>query len=85
MLRRLHAGALVLLVEDEQVEFAVGHAQRVAEGVNFEIHRNTWRYSVVIEQQPAAKMRCVAPPSTRWLGAPCLRVGACRSSLRAAS
>ena len=25
---------------------AVEHAQRVAEGVNFEIHRNTWRYSV---------------------------------------
>jgi preprotein translocase subunit SecA len=33
------------------VEYAVEHAQRVAEGVNHEIHRNTWRYSVVIEQQ----------------------------------
>ena len=31
-----------------------GHAQRVAEGVNHEIHRNTWRYSVVIEQQRKA-------------------------------
>ncbi len=42
------------VVEDEQVDFAVGHAQRVAEGVNYEIHRNTWRYSVVIEQQRKA-------------------------------
>ncbi|MET8526827.1 accessory Sec system translocase SecA2 [Micromonospora sp. NPDC005172] len=39
------------LVTDEQVDYAVEHAQRVAEGVNHEIHRNTWRYSVVIEQQ----------------------------------
>ena len=39
------------LVTDEQVDWAVGHAQRVAEGVNYEIHRNTWRYSVVIEHQ----------------------------------
>jgi preprotein translocase subunit SecA len=38
-------------IRDEGVEFAVEHAQRIAEGVNFEIHRNTWRYSVVIEQQ----------------------------------
>lgn len=42
------------LVTDEQVDFAVEHAQRVAEGVNHEIHRNTWRYSVVIEQQRRA-------------------------------
>ena len=42
------------LVTDEQVDWAVGHAQRVAEGVNHEIHRNTWRYSVVIEQQRKA-------------------------------
>jgi preprotein translocase subunit SecA len=42
------------LVTDEQVDFAVEHAQRVAEGVNHEIHRNTWRYSVVIEQQRKA-------------------------------
>ena len=42
------------LVTDDQVEFAVEHAQRVAEGVNHEIHRNTWRYSVVIEQQRKA-------------------------------
>jgi preprotein translocase subunit SecA len=39
------------LVADPDVEYAVEHAQRVAEGVNFEIHRNTWRYHVVMEQQ----------------------------------
>jgi preprotein translocase subunit SecA len=38
-------------VEDDQVEFAIEFAQRIAEGVNHEIHRNTWRYSVLIEQQ----------------------------------
>nr|WP_312882640.1 accessory Sec system translocase SecA2 [Streptosporangium album] len=27
----------------------VGHAQRVAEGVNMEIHRNTWRYTRLLE------------------------------------
>jgi preprotein translocase subunit SecA len=42
------------LVEDDEVSWAVGHAQRVAEGVNHELHRNTWRYSVVIEQQRKA-------------------------------
>ncbi|GIH06818.1 protein translocase subunit SecA [Rhizocola hellebori] len=42
------------LVDDERVTAAVEHAQRVAEGVNHEIHRNTWRYSVVIEQQRKA-------------------------------
>jgi preprotein translocase subunit SecA len=41
-------------IRDEGVEFAVEHAQRIAEGVNFEIHRNTWRYSVVLEQQRLA-------------------------------
>jgi preprotein translocase subunit SecA len=30
---------------------AVGHAQRVAEGVNLEIHRNTWRYNELVEDQ----------------------------------
>ncbi|MBN1173390.1 MAG: accessory Sec system translocase SecA2, partial [Micromonosporaceae bacterium] len=39
------------LVVDDQVIWAVGHAQRVSEGVHAEIHRNTWRYNVVIEQQ----------------------------------
>jgi len=42
------------VVHDEQVDYAIEHAQRVAEGVNHEIHRNTWRYNVVIEQQRKA-------------------------------
>ncbi|MDR7274503.1 accessory Sec system translocase SecA2 [Catenuloplanes atrovinosus] len=42
------------VVTDERVDYAVGHAQRVAEGVGHEIHRNTWRYNVVIEQQRVA-------------------------------
>ncbi|WP_344864248.1 accessory Sec system translocase SecA2 [Planomonospora alba] len=29
----------------------VAHAQRVAEGVNLEIHRNTWRYTRLLERQ----------------------------------
>ncbi len=39
------------LIDDPDVDYAVEHAQRVSEGVSFEIHRNTWRYHVVIEQQ----------------------------------
>lgn len=39
------------LVDDDRVTAAVEHAQRVSEGVHYELHRNTWRYSVVIEQQ----------------------------------
>ncbi|MEU6711715.1 accessory Sec system translocase SecA2 [Nonomuraea sp. NPDC046802] len=31
--------------------YLVGHAQRVAEGVNVEIHRNTWRYTRLLERQ----------------------------------
>ncbi|HEX6968112.1 MAG TPA: accessory Sec system translocase SecA2, partial [Micromonosporaceae bacterium] len=42
------------LVTDDQVVFAVEHAQRVAEGVDHEIHRNTWRYSLLVEQQRKA-------------------------------
>ena len=42
------------LVTDDQVDFAVEHAQRISEGVQHEIHRNTWRYSVVTEQQRKA-------------------------------
>lgn len=33
------------------VDRAVSHAQKVAEGVSFEIHRNTWRYGVLVERQ----------------------------------
>lgn len=38
-------------VTGPDVHWAVGHAQRVAEGVDFEIHRNTWRYGVLVERQ----------------------------------
>jgi preprotein translocase subunit SecA len=39
------------LVEDAKARWTVGHAQRVAEGANAELHRNTWRYSKLIEEQ----------------------------------
>jgi preprotein translocase subunit SecA len=38
-------------ITDTAVDQAIAHAQRVAEGVSFEIHRNTWRYGVLIERQ----------------------------------
>jgi preprotein translocase subunit SecA len=34
-----------------QVDYAVSHAQKVAEGVSFEIHRNTWKYGILVERQ----------------------------------
>ncbi|HET9080368.1 MAG TPA: accessory Sec system translocase SecA2, partial [Trebonia sp.] len=37
--------------EDAAAHETVGHAQRVAEGVHLEIHRNTWRYNELIETQ----------------------------------
>jgi len=36
---------------DPAAHETVAHAQRVAEGVSLEIHRNTWRYSQIIEIQ----------------------------------
>lgn len=39
------------LIADPDAGYVVEHAQRVAEGVTFELHRNTWRYHLVIEQQ----------------------------------
>ncbi len=39
------------LVKDPAVVEAVAHAQRVSEGVSFEIHRSTWKYGVLIERQ----------------------------------
>jgi preprotein translocase subunit SecA len=39
------------LVKDKTARQYVAHAQRVAEGVELEIHRNTWRYTRLIEQQ----------------------------------
>jgi len=31
--------------------WVLGHAQRVAEGVNLEIHRNTWQYNKLVDDQ----------------------------------
>lgn len=39
------------LVRHRRGAYLVGHAQRVAEGVNLEIHRNTWRYTRLLEHQ----------------------------------
>jgi preprotein translocase subunit SecA len=36
---------------DAKAHWALGHAQRVAEGVNLEIHRSTWRYNKLVEEQ----------------------------------
>ncbi|MCW2891972.1 MAG: Protein export cytoplasm protein SecA ATPase helicase [Actinomycetia bacterium] len=38
-------------VPDSTSHWALGHAQRVAEGVNLEIHRNTWQYNKLVEDQ----------------------------------
>lgn len=38
-------------VTDKGLLYTFEHAQRVAEGVNLEIHRNTWRYNKLIEHQ----------------------------------
>jgi preprotein translocase subunit SecA len=42
------------MVTDAAAYWMLGHAQRVAEGVNLEIHRNTWRYNKLIEEQRRA-------------------------------
>jgi preprotein translocase subunit SecA len=36
---------------DTRAHWAVGHAQRAAEGADLEVHRNTWRYNKLIEDQ----------------------------------
>jgi preprotein translocase subunit SecA len=38
-------------IPDARAHWALGHAQRVAEGVNLEIHRSTWRYSKLVNDQ----------------------------------
>ncbi|MFG1999580.1 accessory Sec system translocase SecA2 [Spirillospora sp. NPDC048911] len=38
-------------LKDKNADWTVGHAQRVAEGVEVEIHRNTWRYNQLIGLQ----------------------------------
>jgi preprotein translocase subunit SecA len=46
-------------IDDEGVRAAIASAQRVAEQVNLEIHRNTWRYNYLLDQhrQLVAKKR----------------------------
>jgi preprotein translocase subunit SecA len=39
------------LVTDSAARSAVGHAQRVAEGVHLEIHQNTFRYNKLVDDQ----------------------------------
>ncbi|GLX02489.1 accessory Sec system translocase SecA2 [Microtetraspora sp. NBRC 16547] len=41
------------VVRSQHAGWTVGHAQRVAEGANLEIHRNTWRYTRLLERQRA--------------------------------
>jgi preprotein translocase subunit SecA len=41
-------------VLDSRAHWTLGHAQRVAEGANLEIHRNTWRYNKLVEDQRRA-------------------------------
>jgi preprotein translocase subunit SecA len=38
-------------VGDAAAHRAVAHAQRVAEGANLQVHRNTWRYSKLVDDQ----------------------------------
>ncbi|WP_344315244.1 accessory Sec system translocase SecA2 [Fodinicola feengrottensis] len=38
-------------LRDPALQRAIEHAQRVSEGVHLQIHRNTWRYNYLIEQQ----------------------------------
>ncbi|MFC4586307.1 accessory Sec system translocase SecA2 [Sphaerisporangium corydalis] len=39
------------VVRHKRAGYVVGHAQRVAEGAHLEIHRNTWRYTRLLERQ----------------------------------
>lgn len=38
-------------LRDPALQKAIEHAQKVSEGANLEIHRNTWRYNYLIEEQ----------------------------------
>jgi preprotein translocase subunit SecA len=44
-------------VSDPAAHRAVAHAQRVAEDANLEIHRNTWRYSKLADDQRAVVLQ----------------------------
>ncbi len=65
-------------VTGPHVDWAVGHAQRVAEGVDFEIHRNTWRYGVLIERQRQVLARRRSALLTTDAAAELLREGKAR-------
>ncbi|GAA1615380.1 accessory Sec system translocase SecA2 [Saccharothrix algeriensis] len=65
-------------VTGPHVDWAVGHAQRVAEGVDFEIHRNTWRYGVLIERQRQVLARRRTALLTTDAAAELLREGKAR-------
>ncbi|GHF89068.1 preprotein translocase subunit SecA [Amycolatopsis bartoniae] len=47
----IHADEETGLITDPAAQRQINHAQRVAEGVHLEIHRNTWRYTRLIEHQ----------------------------------
>jgi preprotein translocase subunit SecA len=44
-------------IADSRAHWVLGHAQRVAEGVNLEIHRNTWQYNKLVEDQRRIVLR----------------------------
>jgi len=44
-------------VTDPKAHWTVGHAQRVAEGVQLQIHRDTWRYNTLLEDQRRTVLR----------------------------
>ncbi|WP_433326308.1 accessory Sec system translocase SecA2 [Spirillospora sp. CA-294931] len=44
-------------VRDKGADWLVGHAQRVAQGVDLELHRNTWRYNHLIGLQRAELLK----------------------------
>jgi preprotein translocase subunit SecA len=47
----IHADEQTGEITDPAAQRQISHAQRVAEGVHLEIHRNTWRYTRLIEHQ----------------------------------
>ncbi|WP_020667929.1 accessory Sec system translocase SecA2 [Amycolatopsis nigrescens] len=47
----IHADNTTGEITDGVAHRQINHAQRVAEGVHLEIHRNTWRYTRLIEHQ----------------------------------
>ncbi|MBK1789020.1 accessory Sec system translocase SecA2 [Prauserella cavernicola] len=44
-------------ITEQAAHRQINHAQRVAEGVDLEIHRNTWRYTRLIEHQRAELLK----------------------------